>query len=55
MMTGLAEGSGNAGVRCSVEADGRLWVSPPAPHDADVRFTVPLSAGRYGFIAEYTI
>ena len=25
---------------------GRLWVSPRAPHGADVRFTVPLWAER---------
>jgi len=31
--------------RSIVEAHGgRLWVSPRAPHGADVRFTVPLSA-----------
>jgi signal transduction histidine kinase len=33
--------------RSIVEAHGgRLWVSPRAPHGADVRFIVPLSAER---------
>ena len=40
-------GMGLAICRSIVEAHGgRLWVSPRAPHGADVRFTVPLSAER---------
>lgn len=40
-------GMGLAVCRSIVEAHGgRLWVSPRAPHGADVRFTVPLSAER---------
>ena len=36
-------GMGLAICRSIVEAHGgRLWVSPRAPHGADVRFTVPL-------------
>jgi C4-dicarboxylate-specific signal transduction histidine kinase len=39
-------GMGLAICRSIVEAHGgRLWVSPRAPHGADVRFTVPLWAG----------
>ena len=38
-------GMGLAICRSIVEAHGgRLWVSPRAPHGADVRFTVPLWA-----------
>ena len=40
-------GMGLAICRSIVEAHGgRLWVSPRAPHGADVRFTVPLWAER---------
>jgi PAS domain S-box-containing protein len=38
-------GMGLAICRSIIEAHGgRLWVSPRAPHGADVRFTIPLSA-----------
>jgi signal transduction histidine kinase len=40
-------GMGLAICRSIIEAHGgRLWVSPRAPHGADVRFTVPLWAER---------
>ena len=40
-------GMGLAICRSIIEAHGgRLWVSPRAPHGADVRFTVPLWAGH---------
>jgi len=39
-------GMGLAICRSIIEAHGgRLWMSPHAPHGADVRFTVPLWAG----------
>ena len=40
-------GMGLAICRSIIEAHGgRLWVSPRAPHGADVRFTIPLWAER---------
>jgi C4-dicarboxylate-specific signal transduction histidine kinase len=40
-------GMGLSICRSIVEAHGgRLWVSPRAPHGADIRFTVPLWAGQ---------